>query len=163
MSSIVIRHAEQRDAEALRQLNGQPEVYRETLQLPYPSMEHWQNRLQEKQPGLYNLVATIDDIVLGHLALEVGTRPRRNFVATFGISVAHQAQRCGIGSALMGEMISMCDKWLRIERIELAVYSDNPAVNLYRKFGFEEEGIGKRYAYRDGEYVDALFMARLKK
>ena len=33
---------------------------------------------------------------------------------------------------------------------------------LYRKFGFIVEGTGKQYALRNGEYVDAYFMARLK-
>jgi putative acetyltransferase len=49
MSDIVIRHAEPRDAEPLRQLTAHPEVYHDTLQLPHPSMEMWQERLQ---PGL---------------------------------------------------------------------------------------------------------------
>jgi putative acetyltransferase len=33
---------------------------------------------------------------------------------------------------------------------------------LYRKFGFVEEGLLHAYAYRDGAYVDALAMARLR-
>jgi putative acetyltransferase len=48
MSDIVIRHAEPRDAEPLRQLTAHPEVYHDTLQLPHPSMEMWQERLQPK-------------------------------------------------------------------------------------------------------------------
>ena len=39
MSEIVIRHAEPRDAEPLRQLTAHPEVYHDTLQLPHPAME----------------------------------------------------------------------------------------------------------------------------
>lgn len=43
------------------------------------------------------------------------------------------------------------------------MFTDNPsAVALYRKFGFIVEGTGKKYALRNGEYVDAYFMARLK-
>jgi putative acetyltransferase len=36
MSDIVIRHAQPDDVEALRQLNAQPEVYHDTLQIPHP-------------------------------------------------------------------------------------------------------------------------------
>jgi putative acetyltransferase len=36
MSEIVIRHAEPKDAEAIRQIMH-PEVYHDTLQLPHPS------------------------------------------------------------------------------------------------------------------------------
>jgi L-phenylalanine/L-methionine N-acetyltransferase len=35
-------------------------------------------------------------------------------------------------------------------------------IALYEKFGFEVEGTHRRLAFRDGEYVDAYSMARLK-
>ena len=162
MSDIVIRHAEPRDAEPLRMLMAHPEVYHDTLQIPYPSMEAWQEKLQPK-PHTFHLVATLDDRVTGHLSLHVEPRPRRSHVATFGVSVAAQAHGRGVGSALMREMINLCDNWLRVDRIELTVFTDNPsAMALYRKFGFIVEGTGKQYALRNGEYVDAYFMARVK-
>ncbi|MEF9053345.1 hypothetical protein U9124_17630, partial [Escherichia coli] len=33
---------------------------------------------------------------------------------------------------------------------------------VYKKYGFEIEGTGKKYALRNGEYVDAYYMARVK-
>ena len=33
---------------------------------------------------------------------------------------------------------------------------------VYKKYGFEIEGTGRRYALRNGEYVDAYYMARMK-
>jgi putative acetyltransferase len=57
----------------------------------------------------------------------------------------------------------LADRWLNLTRLELSVYVDNaPAIAVYRKFGFKEEGRFERYAFRDGEYVDALTMARLR-
>ena len=76
MSEIVIRHAEPKDYEAIRQIHAQPEVYHNTLQVPHPSLEMWQARLTE-QAGVKQLVACIDDIVVGHLCIEVAQRPRR--------------------------------------------------------------------------------------
>jgi RimJ/RimL family protein N-acetyltransferase len=35
-------------------------------------------------------------------------------------------------------------------------------IALYEKFGFEIEGTHRRYAFRDGEYVDAYSMARVR-
>ena len=100
MSDIVIRHAEPRDAEPLRMLMAHPEVYHDTLQIPYPSMEAWQEKLQPR-PHTFHLVATLDEQVAGHLSLHVEPRPRRSHVATFGMAVAAGHQGCGIGSALM--------------------------------------------------------------
>jgi len=36
------------------------------------------------------------------------------------------------------------------------------AVALHSKHGFEIEGTCKRYAFRDGQYVDVHIMARIK-
>ncbi|MDN7211629.1 GNAT family N-acetyltransferase, partial [Klebsiella pneumoniae] len=83
----MIRHAEPRDAEPLHMLMAHPEVYHDTLQIPYPSMEAWQEKLQPR-PHTFHLVATLDEQVAGHLSLHVEPRPRRSHVATFGMAVA---------------------------------------------------------------------------
>jgi len=52
---------------------------------------------------------------------------------------------------------------LNLTRLDLRVYVDNePAIALYNKFGFEIEGTHRLFAYRNGEYVDAHVMARLR-
>ncbi|WP_338464040.1 N-acetyltransferase [Franconibacter daqui] len=162
-AQVVVRHAEARDTEALRQLNALPEVYHDTLQIPHPSFEMWQARMSQPPAGRRQLVACIDDVVAGHLALTVEQNPRRSHVATFGMSVHPAHRNRGVASALMAEMVNLCDNWLRIERIELTVFADNaPALAVYRKFGFVLEGTGKQFALRNGEYVDAYYMARMK-
>ena len=161
MSGIVIRHAEPGDTEAVHRLFTQPEVYANTLQVPHPSRAMWQERMNQKSPGQYHLVAIVDDQVAGHLMIAAETRPRRSHVASFGLCVDAARHNQGIATALLREMIAMCDNWLRIERIELTVFVDNaPAIALYQKLGFDIEGTGKRYGLRDGDYIDAYFMAR---
>lgn len=159
---IVIRHVDANDAAALQQMHTHTDVYHSTLQIPHPSMDMWHERVARK-PNRRQLVACIDEKVVGHLVLDVMENPRRSHVATFGISIASGFQTRGVGSALMREMVNLCDNWLRVERIELTVFVDNPAgIGLYRKFGFEIEGTGKNYALRNGEYIDAYYMARMK-
>lgn len=75
MSEIVIRHAETRDYEAIRQIHAQPEVYCNTLQVPHPSDHMWQERLADR-PGIKQLVACIDGDVVGHLTIDVQQHPR---------------------------------------------------------------------------------------
>jgi putative acetyltransferase len=36
------------------------------------------------------------------------------------------------------------------------------AIHLYEKSGFEQEGLLRNYAFRDGKYADVITMARLK-
>jgi putative acetyltransferase len=57
----------------------------------------------------------------------------------------------------------MADRWLNLVRLELEVYTDNEAaIRLYERFGFEREGTMRQYAFRDGLYVDAYAMARIR-
>ena len=69
----------------------------------------------------------------------------------------------GIGTALMQAAIDLADKWMNLSRLELEVYTDNePAIRLYKKFGFQIEGTGVRADFRDGEFADIYMMARLR-
>ncbi|WP_435928672.1 N-acetyltransferase [Dryocola sp. BD613] len=163
MKEILVRHAEIDDARALQQIYAQPAVYRDTLQLPHPPEHAWADRIATPKPGSRNLVACMEGKVVGQLTLTVEQTPRRSHVATFGMGVDSHYQGKGVATALLREMVDLCDNWLRIDRIELTVFVDNaPALAVYRKFGFEQEGIGKNYGLRDGKYIDAYFMARFK-
>ncbi|CNH45533.1 TPA: GNAT family N-acetyltransferase [Yersinia enterocolitica] len=163
MENVQIRHVEFSDYPALQQLFAHPQVYRDTLQLPLPSLEMWAKKIKEIPAGMHNLVACIDEEIVGQLTVEANQRARRRHVATFGIAVDVNSCRKGVGSALMAAMIDLCDNWLNIQRIELTVFVDNlAAIALYRKFGFEIEGTSPRYAFRDGQFVDAHHMGRVK-
>ncbi len=79
------------------------------------------------------------------------------------MAVRDDWQGKGVGTALMGAALDLADNWLDLTRVELTVYTDNAAgIALYEKFGFEIEGTHRRYAFRNGEYVDAYSMARLR-
>jgi putative acetyltransferase len=78
-----------------------------------------------------------------------------------GVAVAWQGK--GVGSMLLAAALEVADNWMNLRRVELTVYADNEAaIGLYRKFGFETEGLMRDYAVRDGRWVDTLAMARLR-
>jgi L-phenylalanine/L-methionine N-acetyltransferase len=71
-------------------------------------------------------------------------------------------QSKGVGTRLMEACVDLADNWLGLTRLDLRVYTDNaPAIALYERFGFKVEGTHRRFALRNGEYVDAHVMARL--
>ena len=118
---------------------------------------------RQSRTSTHNPAAFIDGQLAGQLAVMLNQRVRRRHVATFGIGVDPRYHGKGVGSRLMQAMIDLCDNWAAIERIELTVFTDNPAaMALYRKFGFEIEGTSRAYAMRDGVLVDAYHMARLR-
>lgn len=161
-SRITVRRAEPADFEAVRAIFAMPQAQAQTLQLPLPSSELWEARMQSRDPDMHLLVAELDGEVVAQLGLHVGTNPRRRHVADIGMGVRDDHAGRGIGSALLQAALSLADDWLQVQRIELQVYADNAAaIALYRRHGFIEEGRHARYAWRDGEFVDAISMARL--
>jgi putative acetyltransferase len=161
--SVLIRAGESRDAEAIRTIYAQPQACLNTLQLPFPTLERWQTYCAQPEPDSYNLVAEIEGRVVGQLyLLTYAAKPRRKHVATLGLGVHDAYTGRGAGSALIEAAVTLCDQWLNIQRIELEVYADNAtAIHVYQKFGFEQEGLLRQYAFRNGSYVDVLMMARL--
>jgi putative acetyltransferase len=163
MNAILIRHNEPRDMEQIRQIFAEPSNYAATLQLPYPSIEQWEKHLSNRSEGHFGLVACQAETIVGQLGLDVSQRPRRRHVATLGMAVKTAARRQGVGSALLSAGIELAEKWCQVRRIEIQVYVDNePALALYRKFGFCIEGTYKQFAFQDGAFVDAYGMARVR-
>ena len=162
--TFTIRRAEPNDYENVRQVYAGPKAIRGTLQLPFPSAENWRKRLAEPPEGTFNLVVCAENDIVGQLGLYTfPNQPRRRHVGQIGMAVRDEWQGRGAGTALMQAAVDLADKWLNLSRIELEVYTDNePAIHLYKKFGFVIEGTHVNFAYRDGQYVDAHFMARLK-
>lgn len=163
--TITIRRTEPGDYEGIKEIFVCPNVIRGTLQLPFPSAEQWRKRLAESPEGMFSLVACVDnDELVGQLSL--GTfphRPRRRHVGRIGMAVRDDWQGQGVGTALMQAALDLADRWLNLSRIELEVFTDNaPAVRLYEKFGFTIEGTLVDFAFRDGQFVDVYYMARLR-
>jgi L-phenylalanine/L-methionine N-acetyltransferase len=160
---ILIRAQEPEDGEAIAAIFTCPSVVAETLQLPFRSRAERRESVAQKQEGDHRLVAEVDGIVVGTLGLHVDATPRRRHCGRIGIAVHDRFQGQGVGAALLAAAINLADNWLGLHRLELQVYSDNAAaIRLYEKVGFVVEGIARDFALRDGVFVDALLMARLR-
>ncbi|MGH2558394.1 MAG: GNAT family N-acetyltransferase [Thermomicrobiales bacterium] len=163
MANIRIRAVEPTDAEALNEIFNCPGVIAGTLQLPFRSLEFSRERLAQRSPDAHYLVAEIGGRVVGNLGLSVEANPRRRHAGSIGMGVHDDVQNQGVGSALVAAALDLADNWLGLRRVELTVFIDNaPAIRLYEKFGFTIEGAARQFALRNGEYVDAYMMARLK-
>ncbi|MCA9241805.1 MAG: GNAT family N-acetyltransferase, partial [Planctomycetales bacterium] len=117
---ILIRHVEPRDADASRELHGQPEAVWGTLQVPFPTEEMWKKRIDTLPEGSVSLVAEVDSRIVGQAAIFVHTKsPRRKHSATIGIAVHRDWMGQGVGTALIGALVDLSDNWLNLKRIEL--------------------------------------------
>ena len=160
--NIEIRHSEKDDIAAIKSIYAQASCFAGTLQLPFPTLQKWEKFLNNIPDNFYSLVATYDGQVVGQIGMEVISTPRRKHVSNIGMAVSEDYRDKGIGSKLLESMLELATNWLAIRRIELEVYTDNASAKaLYERHGFEIEGTAKQYAFRNGEYVDVYYMAKV--
>ncbi|KPX61904.1 GCN5-related N-acetyltransferase [Pseudomonas syringae pv. lapsa] len=160
---ILIQRMADIHLEGVTALYNEPAVCRQVLQMPYQSIEVWRKRLAASTERHVKLVALHGNEVIGSIGLEQYSRSRQSHVGAIGMGVASAWQGKGVGSKLLATALDIADNWMNLHRVELTVYVDNEAAQgLYRKFGFETEGRLRDYAVRDGLFVDALSMARLR-
>ena len=158
---FTIRPVEPEDWADVAEIFDQPGAIAGTLQLPFRSRAFQKERLAAPRPHGVHLAAVAEGKVIGTAFLG-RQEQRRSHVGTIGMGVHDAWAGKGAGTALMGALVGMADRWMGLRRIELTVYADNVrAIGLYERFGFEREGLHRDFALRDGAFVDALAMARL--
>ncbi|MCW5729414.1 MAG: GNAT family N-acetyltransferase [Alphaproteobacteria bacterium] len=111
--------------------------------------------------GLPCLLALDGGEVCGWCDIQRDGRAGCRHVGMLGIGVAASHRGRGIGRRLLEAAIAQA-RGRGIERIELQVVAGNmPAIRLYRRLGFREEG--RRVAARrlDGRTEDMILMALL--
>lgn len=67
----------------------------------------------------------------------------------------------GIGTVLMNNVLHLAKQYFKMEVVYLEVYEDNPAINLYRRFGFREVGFQKHFMKENTHYLGKVVMERL--
>jgi len=108
------------------------------------------------------LVAEAEGRIVGSLSCTGGSRLATRHNADFGVSVAPEWRNKGVGTALLGRLVEWAEASDVIRRLELEVYAHNaPALHLYRKFGFVEEGRRRKAYFQHGAFIDGILMARL--
>jgi putative acetyltransferase len=107
-----------------------------------------------------HLVAVADGRVIGNLVIVRDPVPVGHHVASLGMVVARDWRERGVGSALLGEAFRWAG-WAGVEKVHLTVYPENDrAINLYKKFGFLEEGRLSGQSKKSYGYEDEIAMGR---
>ena len=77
-----------------------------------------------------------------------------------GVNETYQAR--GVGARLLSMLTATASVTIGLRRVQLTVFADNePAIRLYRRFGFEIEGTHRDFVRRGDSFIDALTMAKL--
>lgn len=108
------------------------------------------------------LVATVDKRMVGFSRCAGTQLKRLSHKVEFGVCVLKQFWGNGIGKHLLQQSISWADS-SGIKKMVLHVLETNEnAIKLYEKLGFEVEGILKQdKLLSDGKYYNTLVMSRI--
>ena len=105
------------------------------------------------------LIAEVDGELVGMLVFQSPARIRLSHTGTFGMMVDKRFRGQGIGTAFIEELLIWAKQNPHIQKVSLSVFSTNePAIALYKKMGFTEEG-RKVNEYKVKDYfVDDILM-----
>ncbi len=105
-------------------------------------------------------IAVEDDQIVGYIGIGRSHLERLNHVAKLTVGVLEDYKRQGIATKL----IKFAEKWAKekgVKRLELHVITKNkPAVALFQKTGFKEEGTRKKSMKVEEKYFDEFLMAK---
>jgi len=109
--------------------------------------------------GVQIVAVTEAGTVVGWCDIARGGRESIRHTGHLGMGLLKDYRGQGLGRKLMEAAISAA-KTQGMERVELEVFASNsPAITLYRKLGFREEGRKLKARKIDGAYDDIVVMA----
>jgi len=122
----------------------------------------FESYMQNRGTNIRCSILNEEEHVLGLVSLT--NIDRMNQTAVFHIMIGDSTHRDkGIGSYATNEILRHAFYDMNLNRVELTVLeSNNRAIALYEKLGFKKEGIKREAVYKNGEFVNMIFMAILK-
>jgi len=161
LDDLEIRYTEPTDAPFLKEWLLEPSIGR---WFPLADEVEIEDAVQ-RWIGFYrykcSLTAVKNGVPCGLATLYLQPYKKLAHQCEFGIIVGDGYRGKGIGSKLLKNLIHLAKTQYRIELLHLQVYSDNPAVNLYQRFGFKEFGNQPRWIKElDGSYTGRSFMEK---
>ena len=159
--SLKIRDIKIEDYKEISKIRKMPRVMENILSNKDEEEELIKEKIINRGKNQYWYVAEENGKVIGLGILMNHGNLRKKHVGVITLMVNSDYQNKGVGSLLMDKLINLSES-LNIIRLELCVFRDNyKAINLYKKFGFKEEGIKIKSALKNGEYIDEIMMARI--
>lgn len=159
--SIELRYTVQEDIDPLREWLMEPGILKAFPMIDLPEVEdsikHWIGFSRYRS----SLTATHNGKPCGIATLCL--MPYRKLIhqCLISIIVDKDFRNKGVGTLLLNNLIHLAKKFFKIEVLYLEVYEGNPAISLYRRFGFRECGFQKHFMKEDGQYIGKIIMEKI--
>lgn len=152
--------------EQLRTWRNNPELrkyFRTHREITKVMQDDWYENRVHNNPNQYDFEIHDSDTkkLIGHTGLYYIDWQARK--AEFAIYVGDMSMRGkGIGSDALRTLIKYGFEELNLNKIWCEVYSNNKAIDIYRKIGFIDEGVLRQNVFKNGKYLDGYVMSLLR-
>jgi RimJ/RimL family protein N-acetyltransferase len=104
----------------------------------------------------------IDSEIISIATINSSQKERTKHVGTLGIVIYKKYTGLGLGRLLMNDLIEWAKQNAVTKKISLVTNETNTvAIELYKKLGFEVEGLLKKDNFINGNYNNTIIMALL--
>lgn len=155
-----IRYTQESDAAALREWLLDPATQAQFPMRGAQEVEDAVGRWIQFSKYKCSLTATLNGEPCGLATLYLQAYRTLAHQCEFGIIVSHKHRGIGVGTHLLRNIMHLAKSEFKIEIIHLQVHAENPAMNLYKKFGFVEFGRQNQWFKDEGSYFGRVFMER---
>jgi len=118
--------------------------------------------IEELKGYRFAMVLLDSDLLIGHISIHDVDHLNRN--AFIGIYIGEAQHRSkGYGAEAIRLVLDYGFKTLNLHNIMLSVLADNDAgIACYKKVGFRECGRRCEWVFKDGKYIDKIYMEILE-
>lgn len=161
--NLKMRQLESTDLDFLKWMRNDESTWINLTDIGMISEENqldWYNDLSKSKDRKYFIVFDGDERV-GVIRMREIDYINRS--ARVGCDISQTRRGRGIGTTVMEMVVDYCFNFLNMHRLWLCVLEYNkPAIKVYTKAGFVEEGRYKQAIYRKGHYWDYIVMSLIK-
>lgn len=157
---IMIRYTEPDDAPHLYRWLSDPETLRWFAMSDDTEVRESANRWISFYRYNCCLTAVIDGVPAGITTLYLQPYKRLNHQCEMGLIVGPGFRGRGVGGFLLTHAMKLAKNNFSIELLHLQVYAENPAIKLYKRYGFREFGRQEKWIKEGNAYVARVFMER---
>jgi RimJ/RimL family protein N-acetyltransferase len=132
---------------------------------PVDMMTHqqwWDGLGKDPTRIMFAIRKTADPAIIGYVQINGINSVHRS--AELGIRIGAESLRGqGFGKEALGLALDFCWNHLNLNRVQLVAFKHNArAIGAYKAVGFRKEGLLRKAAFIDGDWVDLILMAVLR-
>ena len=162
---VIIREASKEDAKVMidfyNLVGGETDFLSFGKNEFVKNLNEYENLLENtrKEDNSIILLAEIDNKIIGIASINSSPKSRFKHVGEFGIVIAVQYCNLGLGRKIIDYLIEWANGNGVTKKISLVTSENNyRAMELYKKVGFEVEGILRKDNYVNGVYGNTIMM-----